>query len=58
MCNFYENYTLSKERVKVLNATVMWDAVAFEERRLQWVAMREKLGKDPDEKYLGHWQVC
>ena len=45
MCNFYENYTLSKERVKVLNATVMWDAVAFEERRLQWVAMREKLGK-------------
>ena len=50
MCNFYENYTLSKERVKVLNATVMWDAVAFEERRLQWVAMREKLGRDPDEK--------
>jgi hypothetical protein len=58
MCKFYENETLSKERVKVLNATVMWDAVAFEERRLQWVAMREKLGKDPDEKYLGHWQVC
>ena len=45
MCKFYENETLSKERVKVLNATVMWDAVAFEERRLQWVAMREKLGK-------------
>jgi hypothetical protein len=45
MCKFYENYTLSKERVRVLNATVMWDAVAFEERRLQWVAMREKLAK-------------
>ena len=50
MCKFYENDTLSKERVKVLNATVMWDAVAFEERRLQWVAMREKLGRDPGEK--------
>ena len=46
MCKFYENDTLSKERVRVLlNATVMWDAVAFEERRLQWVAMREKLAK-------------
>jgi hypothetical protein len=51
MCNFYENDTLSKERVRVLlNAPVMWNAVAFEERRLQWATMREKLGKDPSSR--------
>jgi hypothetical protein len=34
----------------LLNAPVMWNAVAFEERRLQWATMREKLGKDPSSR--------
>jgi hypothetical protein len=62
---YYKNKTLSKERVKALNATEgwVWDSDKFEDTLVQWAAIYKKLGrtpsqssKDADEKRLGQWQ--
>jgi hypothetical protein len=67
----YKNHTLSEERVKALEANKEWvwesaPGKSFEENRVQWVAKRTELGRDPsptsrdadaDEKRLGKWQT-
>jgi hypothetical protein len=62
---YYKNKTLSKERVKALEATEgwVWDSDKFEENLVQWAAIYNKLGRTPsqssknaDEKRLGQWQ--
>jgi superfamily II DNA or RNA helicase len=62
---YYKNKTLSKERVKALEAIKewVWESTPFEDNLVQWAAKRTELGRDPspnskdaDEKRLGIWQ--